>query len=76
MNLKSDLAALQMTITSMANRRREIGRHCERATQILFYDIAGRSDGKHPTPISAKELDDLSSAVNGIMSVLNWKEGE
>lgn len=76
MNLKSDIAAQQMAITSMSKHRKQIGRHCEKATQILFYQIAGRADKHGPITITEQELDDLSSAVNGITSIINWKEGE
>jgi trehalose-6-phosphate synthase len=76
MNVKSDINALQMTVKSLGDHRRLIGRHCEKATQILFYQIAARSEGRGETYVTDQELDDLSTAVNGIMSILNWKEGE
>jgi hypothetical protein len=77
MNLKSDINAVQQACLSMSKHRKQIGRHCEKATQILFYQIAGRAEGgRVPTTITEQELDDLSSAINGITSIINWKEGE
>jgi hypothetical protein len=75
MNVKSDINALQMTVKSLGDHRRLIGRHCEKATQVLFYQIAARADHGRIT-ITEQELEELSTAINGIMSILNWKEGE